>query len=448
MTVPKLYLTDIGAREMAKQGELIITRVSFGYGDIYGSEADIQKIKKATDVTGIWFGRSPTVIEDNGHKVIDVVIDNKSDDIKRTVRKIGIYARVGNGTEFLWYYGIDAEGIKMPSRRESLYTLRLKFKVALSGRDNIAVEVNNDLQGMATADAVNTVANNLAKLKDGATIEQVLDLAGLESLLGAIGKQKAPQDLDALGTPGLYWYDQSHNANSKGIASGYGFVMVYSNMVGRIGQAGNWTWQVYTATNGRMWVRYKINQDPWKVQGVASGEYLTALLKRLGLDEWGLGFNIATCPSGNNFGTFLASSAVPIGFNIVKDNNPPMKEVFVWKSSNTYAYCFSPRHNGGFLVNSLQGGTFGEWRDLSQGLTVQTSPNQDFGDYLRSSAVPIGISAQKDSRTGAFGQVTKVDNNNVFFSGTVRKQGKTYQVAYAIVDGVKPSAFTEWALTP
>ena len=448
MTVPKLYLTDIGAREMAKQGELIITRVSFGYGDIYGSEADIQRIKKATDVTGIWFGRSPTVIEDNGHKVIDVVIDNKSDDIKRTVRKIGIYARVGNGTEFLWYYGIDAEGIKMPSRRESLYTLRLKFKVALSGRDNITVEVNNDLQGMATADAVNTVANNLAKLKDGATIEQVLDLAGLESLLGAIGKQKAPQDLDALGTPGLYWYDQSHNASSKGIASGYGFVMVYSNMVGRIGQAGNWTWQVYTATNGRMWVRYKINQDPWKVQGVASGEYLTALLKRLGLDEWGLGFNIATCPSGTNFGTFLASNTVPIGFNIVKDNNAPMKEVFVWKSSNTYAYCFSPRHNGGFLVNSLQGGTFGEWRDLGQGLTVQVSPNQDFGDYLRSSAVPIGISAQKDSRTGAFGQVTKVDNNNVFFTGAMRKQGKTYQVAYAIVDGVKPSAFTEWALTP
>lgn len=447
MTVPKLYLTDIGAREMAKQGELIITRVDFGYDVIYGSEADIQQIKKATDVTGIRFRVSPTVIEDNGHKVIDVVIDNKSDDIKRTVRKIGIYARVGNGTEFLWYYGIDTEGIKMPSRRESLYTLRLKFKVALSGRDNITVEVNNDLQGMATADAVNTVANNLAKLKDGATIEQVLNLAGLESLLGAIGKQKAPQDLDALGTPGLYWYDQSHNANSKGIASGYGFVMVYSNMVGRIGQAGNWTWQVYTATNGRMWVRYKINQDPWKVQGVASGEYLTALLKRLGLDEWGLGFNIATCPSGTNFGTFLASSAVPIGFNIVKDNNAPAKTVYVWKQSNAIASCFAMADNGSFLTVTLNGGRLSEWQDLSRGLTVQTSANQDFGDYLRSSAVPIGISAQKDSRTGAFGQVTKVDNNNVFFNGTVRKQGKTYQVVYSIVEGVKPSAFTEWALT-
>ena len=448
MTIPKLYLTDIGAREMAKQGELVITRVAFGGGIIYGGETDVPNIKKATSMTGQLVSLSPTISESDGFKIIEIMLENSVLEQSETLKKIGVFAKVGNGSEFLAYYGIDFNGVLVPNKRDLLYTLRLKFKIALSGRDTITVEVNNNLQGMATADAVNTVANNLAKLKDGATIEQVLDLAGLESLLGAIGKQKAPQDLDALGTPGLYWYDQSHNASSKGIASGYGFVMVYSNMVGRIGQAGNWTWQVYTATNGRMWVRYKINQDPWKVQGVASGEYLTALLKRLGLDEWGLGFNIATCPSGTNFGTFLSTNVVPIGFNIVKDNNAPMKEVFVWKSSNTYAYCFSPRHNGGFLVNSLQNGTFGEWRDLSQGLTVQTSANQDFGDYLRSSAVPIGISAQKDSRTGAFGQVTKVDNNNVFFTGALRKQDKTYQVAYAIVDGVKPSAFTEWALIP
>lgn len=442
MTIPKLYLTDIGAREMAKQGELVITRVAFGKkNNVTASQRQQTRVEEEE------ISLSPTISEEGSFKIIEVIFSNQSKEYWSIIREIGVYAKIGNGSEFLAYYGKDGN-INPPNKSSQVYTLRLKFKIALSGRDTITVEVNNDLQGMATADAVNTVANNLVKLKDGATIEQVLDLAGLKSLLGATGKQRAPQDLDTLGTPGLYWYEQSHNASSKGIASAYGFVMVYSNMVGRIGQAGNWTWQVYTATNGRMWVRYKINQDPWKVQGVASGEYLTSLLKRLGLDEWGLGFNIATCPSGTNFGTFLASSAVPIGFNIVKDNNPPMKEVFVWKSSNTYANCFSPRHNGGFLVNSLQNGAFEEWHDLSQGLTVQTSPNKDFGDYLRSSAVPIGISAQKDSRTGAFGQVTKVDNNNVFFTGAMRKQGKTYQVVYSIVEGVKPSAFTELALTP
>ena len=54
---------------------------------------------------------------------------------------------------------------------------------------------------------------------------------------------------------------------------------------------------------------------------------------------------------------------------------------------------------------------------------------------------------QKDSKSGAFGTATKMDNNNVMFSGTIRKENKTYQVVMSIVNGIKPSAFTEWALT-
>ena len=391
---------------------------------------------------------TPTVTSDNEYQVIEGVFDNIALDIttEKNIQEVGVFGKVGEGADVLLYYA-KGNAFVFPPKTQQQMTVKIPFRVKIVGNREVTVSLNTQMSGMATADSVNRVSETLGKLKSGTTIEQALDLPGLKVLLGSTGKQRAPQDLDTLGTPGLYWYEQSHNASSKGIASGYGFVIVYSNMVGSLGQAGNWTWQIYTATNGRMWVRYKINQDPWKVQGVASGEYLTSLLKRLGLDEWGAGFNIATCSSGTNFGTFLGSSAVPIGFNIVKDNNPPMKEVFVWKSSNTYAYCFAPRHNGGFLVNSLQNGRFGEWRDLGQGLTVQVSSNQDFGDYLRSNAVPIGISAQKDSRTGAFGTVTKVDNNNIYFTGAMREQGKTYQVAYAIVDGVVPSAFTKWSLT-
>lgn len=442
MTLPRLQLTDIGSKEMAKQGDLVITRVAFG-----SRFSGYATIKTTTAMGSELSSVSPTVREEQGFRVIDIVYDNSQLTSTDSIREIGVFAKVGNGTEFLAYYGADNIGVQIPAKNNQSYTMRLKFKIKLTGRDNITVEVNPNISGLATSDSVNQIAGKVDKLKNGASIEETLDLAGLKVLLGSTGKQRAPQDLDALGTPGLYWYEQSHNAPSKGIASGYGFVIVYSNMVGSLGQAGNWTWQIYTATNGRMWVRYKINQDPWKVQGVASGEYLTSLFKRLGLDEWGAGFNITTCSSGTNFGTFLASNTVPIGFNIVKDNNAPAKTVYVWKQSNSSATCFAPMDNGSFLLGSLVNGRFGEWRDLSQGLTVQTSPNQDFGDYLRSSAVPIGISAQKDSRTGAFGQVTKVDNNNVFFSGALREQGKTYQVAYAVVDGVKPSAFTKWPLT-
>ena len=441
MAFSQLQLTNAGTRELAKGGALVLTKIALGDGQMGDVATASGLARKVCEVT-------PTVTSDNEYQVIEGVFDNIALDItaEKTIQEVGVFGKVGEGADVLLYYA-KGNAFVFPPKTQQQMTVKIPFRVKIVGNREVTVSLNTQMSGMATADSVNRVSEALGKLKSGTTIEQALDLPGLKVLLGSTGKQRAPQDLDTLGTPGIYWYEQSHNASSKGIASGYGFVIVYSNMVGSLGQAGNWTWQIYTATNGRMWVRYKINQDPWKVQGVASGEYLTSLLKRLGLDEWGLGFNIATCPSGTNFGTFLASSAVPIGFNIVKDNNPPMKEVFVWKSSNTYAYCFAPRHNGGFLVSSLQNGRFGEWRDLGQGLTVQVSSNQDFGDYLRSNAVPIGISAQKDSRTGAFGTVTKIDNNNIYFTGAMREQGKTYQVAYAIVDGVVPSAFTKWALT-
>ena len=441
MAFSQLQLTNAGTRELAKGGALVLTKIALGDGQMGDVSTASGLARKVCEVT-------PTVTSDNEYQVIEGVFDNIALDItaEKNIQEVGVFGKVGEGADVLLYYA-KGNAFVFPPKTQQQMTVKIPFRVKIVGNREVTVSLNTQMSGMATADSVNRVSETLGKLKSGTTIEQALDLPGLKVLLGSTGKQRAPQDLDTLGTPGIYWYEQSHNASSKGIASGYGFILVFSNMVGSPGQAGNFTWQVFYGTNGRIWVRTRVNNGAWSVQPVASGEYLTNTLKRLGLDEWGLGFNIATCSSGTNFGTFLASNTVPIGFNIVKDNNAPMKEVFVWKSSNTYAYCFSPRHNGGFLVNSLQNGTFGEWRDLSQGLTVQTSANQDFGDYLRSNAVPIGISAQKDSRTGAFGTVTKVDNNNIYFTGAMREQGKTYQVAYAIVDGVVPSAFTKWALT-
>lgn len=440
MTIPKLYLTDIGAREMAKQGELVITRVAFGKkNNVTASQRQQTRVEEEE------ISLSPTISEEGSFKIIEVIFSNQSKEYWSIIREIGVYAKIGNGSEFLAYYGKDGN-INPPNKSSQVYTLRLKFKIALSGRDTITVEVNNNLQGMATADAVNTVENNLAKLKTGSLgeLDGLINADNLGALLGKVAKTN--NDVDNLSTPGIYQY--TTNMASKGISSSYGFILVYSNGIGLPGQNGHFTWQIFVGTNGRMWVRKRINNEAWNVTDVANGNVLTALLRKFGLDEWGATVSINTCQSGTNFGTFIASSAVPIGFNIVKDNNAPAKTVYVWKQSNTIASCFAMSDNGSFLIATLSGGRLSEWRDLSQGLTVQTSPNQDFGDYLRSSAVPIGISAQKDSRTGAFGQVTKVDNNNVFFNGTVRKQGKTYQVVYSIVEGVKPSAFTEWALTP
>ena len=445
MAIPKLKVTKRGARELSGPGEVIITRV--GFSQNFENDMDRASISGVTSIASF----QPTVTQEGDYQIIDVTFDNqntgKAQFANTFIKTIAIIAKKGaSGEEFILYGGADLTGVHVQpnSIGAPQQLLQFIFKVRLSGDANITVQAS-ELPGLATADSVNRVSNKVDKLKTGtpSEIEGLINLENLRAMFGKIAKTN--NDVDNLSTPGIYQY--TINMAPKGISSSYGFILVFSNGVGTPGQNGHFTWQLFVGTNGRIWVRKRINTEAWNVTDVANGNVLTALLRKFGLDEWGATFAINTCPSGTNFGAFLASSAVPIGFNIVKDNNPPMKEVFVWKSSNTYAYCFAPRHNGGFLVSSLQNGRFGEWRDLGQGLTVQVSSNQDFGDYLRSNAVPIGISAQKDSRTGAFGTVTKIDNNNIFFTGAMRKQGRTYQVAFAIVDGIVPSAFTEWALT-
>lgn len=440
MAFSQLQLTNAGTRELAKGGALVLTKIALGDGQMGDVATASGLARKVCEVT-------PTVTSDNEYQVIEGLFDNIALDItaEKNIQEVGVFGKVGEGADVLLYYA-KGNAFVFPPKTQQQMTVRIPFRVKIVGNREVTVSLNTQMSGMATADSVNRVSETLGKLKSGSTIEQALDLAGLKTLLGSTNKQRAPQDLDTLGTPGLYWYEQSHNASSKGIASGYGFIIVFSNMVGSPGQAGNFTWQVFYGTNGRIWVRTRVNTGAWGVQPVASGEYLTNTLKRLGLDEWGLGFNIATCSSGTNFGTFLASNTVPIGFNIVKDNNAPAKTVYVWKQSNVIASCFAMVDNGSFLTATLNSGRLSEWRDLSQPLAPLVSTGQ-FAAYLRSNAVPVGSVPVKDSTTGAFGTVTKVDNNNIYFTGAMREQGKTYQVAYAIVDGVVPSAFTKWALT-
>lgn len=440
MAFSQLQLTNAGTRELAKGGALVLTKIALGDGQMGDVATASGLARKVCEVT-------PTVTSDNEYQVIEGVFDNIALDItaEKNIQEVGVFGKVGEGADVLLYYA-KGNAFVFPPKTQQQMTVKIPFRVKIVGNREVTVSLNTQMSGMATADSVNRVSETLGKLKSDTTIEQALDLAGLKSLLGTTSKNRAPQDVDTMGTPGLYWYEGSHNLSSKGIASGYGFAMVFSNGVGKPGQAGNFTWQVYYGTNGRIWVRKRTNAEAWTVVNVASGEYLTALLKRLGLDEWGLGFNIVACPSGTNFGTFLTTNTLPIGFNIIKDNNAPAKTVYVWKQSNAIASCFAMADNGSFLTATLNGGRLSEWRDLSQPLAPLVSTGQ-FAAYLRSNAVPVGSVPVKDSTTGAFGTVTKIDNNNIYFTGALREQGKTYQVAYAIVDGVVPSAFTKWALT-
>ena len=438
MAFSQLQLTNAGTRELAKGGALVLTKIALGdsqMGDVATASGLARKVCEVT----------PTVTSDNEYQVIEGVFDNIALDItaEKNIQEVGVFGKVGEGADVLLYYA-KGNAFVFPPKTQQQMTVRIPFRVKIVGNREVTVSLNTQMSGMATADSVNRVSNKVDKLKTG-TPSEIEGLINLENLRAVFGKiAKTNNDVDNLSTPGIYQY--TTNMSPKGISSSYGFILVFSNGIGNPGQNGHFTWQLFVGTNGRIWVRKRINNEAWNVTDVANGNVLTALLRKIGLDEWGATIAINTCPSGTNFGTFLASSAVPIGFNIVKDNNAPAKTVYVWKQSNAIASCFAMTDNGSFLTATLNGGRLSEWRDLSQPLAPLVSTGQ-FAAYLRSNAVPVGSVPVKDSTTGAFGTVTKVDNNNIYFTGAMREQGKTYQVAYAIVDGVVPSAFTKWALT-
>ena len=438
MAFSQLQLTNAGTRELAKGGALVLTKIALGDGQMSDVATASGLARKVCEVT-------PTVTSDNEYQVIEGVFDNIALDIteEKNIQEVGVFGKVGEGADVLLYYA-KGNAFVFPPKTQQQMTVRIPFRVKSVGKREVTVSLNTQLSGMATADSVNRVSNKVDKLKTGtpSEIEGLINLENLRALFGKIAKTN--NDVDNLSTPGIYQY--TTNMSPKGISSSYGFILVFSNGIGNPGQNGHFTWQLFIGTNGRMWVRKRINTEAWNVTDVANGNVLTALLRKFGLDEWGATLSINTCPSGTNFGTYIASNSVPISFSIVRDNNAPAKDVFVWKLNATTAYCFSPRANGGFLVGDVTNGVLNTWRDLSQPLAPLVSTGQ-FAAYLRSNAVPAGSVPVKDSTTGAFGTVTKVDNNNIYFTGAMREQGKTYQVAYAIVDGVVPSAFTKWALT-
>ena len=441
MPFTQLTLTNVGKREMLKQGELVVTGMAVGNGST--------NAENATTLAAQFVRKVPTVTNEGDKKVVEIVLDNKELDNTRrkAMSEVGIFAKVGNGPEFLWLYGGDtANPPVLEDYRVNRIQMTIRYLVSVSSDKNITVTTVDDRTSYASVESVNRVQGTVNKFRTG-TVSELDSLISIENLVALLFKiVKTNNDVDNLSTPGIYQY--TTNMASKGISSSYGFILVFSNGIGSLGQSGHFTWQLFVGTNGRMWVRKRINSEAWNVTDVANGNVLTALLRKFGLDEWGATIAINTCPAGTSFGSYINSNSVPIGFSIVRDMNAPVKEVFVWKPSTNYVYCFAPHWNGDFYVASVTGGTWKPWANLSQHTKLSASQsNQDFGDYLKSDAVPVGISMQKDSKSGAFGTATKMDNNNVMFSGTLRKGNKTYQVVMSIVNGIKPSAFTEWPLT-
>ena len=441
MAFSQLQLTNAGTRELAKGGALVLTKIALGDGQMGDVATASGLARKVCEVT-------PTVTSDNEYQVIEGVFDNIALDItaEKNIQEVGVFGKVGEGDDVLLYYA-KGNAFVFPPKTQQQMTVKIPFRVKIVGNREVTVSLNTQMSGMATADSVNRVSETLGKLKSDSPEElaKALNVTSVADLMGTLVTE-APLDLDNLSTPGMYFFNDKHKATAKGINSNFGFLIVASNKKGALGTSGHFTWQVFITTAGNAFIRYRINTNQWMVSAIANGTYFTSLLSRLGLDEWAASIKLKECPSGSDLGAFISSRDIPVGLNIIRDHNAPVKDVFVWKINGAIAKMFSPGPNGSFLVNSIDNGRIGTWRDLSQPLAPLVSTGQ-FAAYLRSNAVPVGSVPVKDSTTGAFGTVTKIDNNNIYFTGALREQGKTYQVAYAIVDGVVPSAFTKWALT-
>lgn len=57
-------------------------------------------------------------------------------------------------------------------------------------------------------------------------------------------------------------------------------------------------------------------------------------------------YTYASCPSGKDFGEFLKSSAVPIGFSVIRDENNPVTDFNVTKESASWIYAIASQGTG------------------------------------------------------------------------------------------------------
>ena len=203
MALSQLQLTNAGTRELAKGQALTLTKIAIGDAQQSNPATAADLSRKVGEV-------APTVTTDGDYQVIEGVFDNIALNVtaEKNIQEVGIFGKVGNGPETLIYYA-KGQAFLFPAKTQQQMTVKMPFRVKIVGAPEVRVEINNQISGMATVESVNRVSETLGKLKSGTTIEQALDLPGLKSLLGMTGKQRAPQDLDTLGTPGLYWYEQS-----------------------------------------------------------------------------------------------------------------------------------------------------------------------------------------------------------------------------------------------
>ena len=201
MPFTQLTLTNVGKREMLKQGELVVTGMAVGNGST--------NAENATSLAAQFVRKVPTVTNEGDKKVVEIVIDNKELDNTRrkAMSEVGIFAKVGNGPEFLWLYGGDtANPPVLEDYRVNRIQMTIRYLVSVSSDKNITVTTVDDRTSYASVESVNRVQGTVNKFRTG-TVSELDSLISTENLGALLGKiVKTNNDVDNLSTPGIYQY--------------------------------------------------------------------------------------------------------------------------------------------------------------------------------------------------------------------------------------------------
>ena len=150
-------ITNVGQSNLLKDG-LTITRVAFGLG--YSSIPATQ-----TRLNQETFSVSNAVlVREAAHLVISCVVDNQVLNLtsSRLIKEIGIYARIGSGSEFLLAYSYYSQGDTIPSKSEAHYQRDWQFRLGMSNANVSSVSYNTSTSGYASAGIVNSVSQRLS----------------------------------------------------------------------------------------------------------------------------------------------------------------------------------------------------------------------------------------------------------------------------------------------
>ena len=270
-------ITNIDRSNLLKDG-LTITRVSFGLGYSSSPATQTRLNQEIFSVT------NAVLVRETSHLVISCVVDNQAFNLtsSRTIKEIGIYARIGSESEFLLAYSYYSQGDTIPSKSEAHYQRDWQFRLGMSNTNVSSISYSTSTSGYASANVVNSLSQHL----------------------------------------------NTHEANRN---NPHGVTKTHVGLS--------------NVTNDRQATKPEFDAHVRDNTKHLTADERLKIIEAINLVKPMNGqYTNLTCPNGTNLATFMKSSAVPIGHGVVRDDNVWRNLIYVKESAN-YISGISTRYN-------------------------------------------------------------------------------------------------------